>query len=288
MHLSPGFMDHFVTWFRLFGGAMGYPMRNGPLFPRSDPRPTKKFGKHMTSMKYKVMLHPLVIGYFYKDEFTSEDNKHIEETGDSVGLKGVVAGFDVDIHQRREIIDVTNHKLDSKRLKANWPVHEAEIHLKSIDLRAVRARFTGTSATTTTTTTNGPGSVNSSGGGGGGDAGTIGSSAPPSISITHRSSDSMSDSSVDPDLMDGLDKRANEDNEPSDWADPDDYIELRVTAPTTPPTVQVLPFVYSPLVYYLKQTNRGGRDKYRYLRDTHNCIVDTAGGMYKHREKRIQ
>ncbi|KAI9315392.1 golgi-body localization protein domain-containing protein [Dichotomocladium elegans] len=259
MHLSPGFIDHFVTWFRLFGGAVSYPLRSGSLYPRADPRPTKKFGKHMSSMKYKVMLHPLVIGYFYKDEYSSDNDRHIEETGDSVGLKGVVAGFNVDIHQQRVVIDVTDHKLDQKRLKANWPVHEAEIHLSSIDLRAVLASFSGTM----------PSSLSSDSA-----AQTVGA---PSI-VVGSSGDSTDDSSVvDPDLMDGLDRNENEENEPSDWVDPDDYVELERTTPIHPPSVRVLPFVYSPLIYFLKQPSRADREKYRYLRETHNCIMGTAG-----------
>ncbi|KAI9488532.1 golgi-body localization protein domain-containing protein [Zychaea mexicana] len=265
MHLTPGFIDHFVTWFRLFGGAMSYPMRNGALFPRADPRPTKKFGKHMRSMKYKVMLHPLTIGYFYKDQ-NAVDDKRLEETGDSVGLKALVSAFNVDIHQRREITDVENHKLDQKRLKANWPMHEAEVHLKSIDLRAVRAKYSA----------NGVSSQHSA----------------PSIAVGGLSE--SSDSSVDPDLMDGMDRFEDEDTGPSDWVDFDDFVELQVLSPDNAPIVQVLPFAYSPCLYYLKQTNRADREKYRYLRNTHNCIMGTAGdtreiqmGIVRQRHKNI-
>ncbi|KAG2223866.1 hypothetical protein INT45_012739, partial [Circinella minor] len=257
MHLTPGFMDHFVTWFRLFGGAMSYPMRNGPLFPRADPRPTKKFGKHMRSMKYKVVLHPLTIGYFYKDQ-NAVDDKRVEDTGDSVGLKALVSAFNVDIHQRREMTDVENHKLDEKRLKANWPMHEAEVHLKSIDLRAIRAQY---SAKSDTTSQNGGSNI-------------------PSVAVdglSGESSSSDNNSGTDPDLMDGLDRDVNTDTEPSDWVDLDDFVELQVMNPDHAPTVQVLPFAYSPCLYYLKQTNRADREKYRYLRNTHNCIMGTAG-----------
>ena len=258
MHLTPGFIDHFVTWFRLFGGAMSYPMRNGPLFPRTDPRPTKKFGKHMRSMKYKVVLHPLTIGYFYKDQ-NAIDDKRVEDTGDSVGLKALVSAFNVDIHQRREMTDVENHKLDQKRLKANWPMHEAEVHLKSIDLRAIHAQY---SAKNDATSQHGGSSI-------------------PNVAVeglSGESSSSDNNSGTDPDLMDGLDRDLNEDTEPSDWVDLDDFVELQVMNPDHAPTVQVLPFAYSPCFYYLKQTNRADREKYRYLRNTHNCIMGTAGG----------
>ncbi|KAI9263182.1 golgi-body localization protein domain-containing protein [Phascolomyces articulosus] len=257
MHLTPGFIDHFVTWFRLFGGAMSYPMRNGPLFPRLDPRPTKKFGKHMRSMKYKVVLHPLTIGYFYKDQNSIEDRR-VEDMGDSVGLKALVSAFNVDIHQRREMTDVENHKLDQKRLKANWPMHEAEVHLKSIDLRAVHVQYSATKDSEASQY----------------------STSIPSVAVegmTGSGDSSDNNSGLDPDLMDGLDRDENEDTEPSDWVDFDDFIELQVMHPDIVPIVQVLPFAYSPCMYYLKQTNRADREKYRYLRNTHNCIMGTAG-----------
>ncbi|ORY92172.1 golgi-body localization protein domain-domain-containing protein [Syncephalastrum racemosum] len=242
MHLSPNFIDHFVTWFRLFGGAMSYPMRNGTLFPRSDPRPTKKFGKHMSTMKYKVLIHPMVAGYVYKDD-GAVDGESIHGSGDFVGLKAVVGAFNVDIHQRREMTSIESHKLDQKRLKANWPMHEAEVHLMNIDLRALRASFKDEE------------------------------SVPPSEPAVNISESS----DTDPDLMEGLDRDRVQDTEPSDWIDVDDFVELyHGILSEPPPTVHVLPFVFSPCLYYIKQNNRAESEKYHYLRDTHECILGTA------------
>ncbi|RCI07326.1 hypothetical protein CU098_003728 [Rhizopus stolonifer] len=151
MHLSPGFLDHFVSWVRLFGGAMGYPLRSGPLFPKLDVRPTKKLGKHMSTLKYKIVINPLTIGCFVKDENVDSKNVSVQELGDSVGLKGFVKGFSLDIHQRREIVNISSYKLDQKQLKANWPIQEAEVQLKNIDIRAVRAQYTATEDKKTST-----------------------------------------------------------------------------------------------------------------------------------------
>lgn len=244
MHLSPNFIDHFVAWFRLFGGAMSYPLRNGSLFPRSDPRPTKKFGKHMSTMKYKVMIHPMVAGYVYKDD-GAVDGESIHGSGDFVGLKAVVGAFNIDIHQRREMTSIESHKLDQKRLKANWPMHEAEVHLKNIDLRALRASFKDEESMPPTE---------------------------PAVTISESSD-------TDPDLMEGLDRDRVQDTEPSDWVDVDDFVELyHGVLVEPPPTVHVLPFVFSPCLYYIKQNNRAESEKYRYLRDTHQCILGTAAG----------
>ncbi|KAF7722203.1 hypothetical protein EC973_003557 [Apophysomyces ossiformis] len=251
MHLSPGFIEHFVSWFRLFGGAMSYPVRNGTLFPKTDPRPVKKFGKHMSTMKYKVMISPLIIAHFYKDENTAVSETHTDDLGDSVGLKALVGAFSVDIHQRREFSNISDHKLDQKRLKANWPIHEAEVQLRNVDIRAVRARYAGASTETS-------------------------EMEPPARSVDTASFDSAYS---DPDLMDGLDRRPVDDTELSDWVDQDDFVELHVCTPLNiVPKVQVLPFAFSPCIYYLKQTNRDDVDAHRYLKETHDCILGTAVG----------
>ncbi|KAI8378002.1 golgi-body localization protein domain-containing protein [Radiomyces spectabilis] len=251
MHLTPGFLEHFVSWFRLFGGAMGYPMRNGSLFPRADPRPTQKFGKHMSTMKYKIMVDPLMIGYFYKDDNTLNSDSPMEEIGDSVGLKALVSAFSADIHQRREFMTMEAHKLDQKRLKANWPVHEAEVQLKNVDLRAVRACYSGESVPAPTA----------------------------DIPAVHRVS--VSSNATTYDILEEMEqgrksRTGQEERELADWTDLDDFVELSINALETVPNVQILPFAFSPYIYYLKQTNRDDVEKYRYLHGTHECIFGTA------------
>ncbi|KAF1800090.1 golgi-body localization protein domain-containing protein [Mucor lusitanicus] len=255
MHLTPGFIDHFVSWFRLFGGAMSYPLRAGSLFPKLDTRPTQKFGRHMSTMKYKVVVNPLTCGYFMKDENVVAQEVTTEELGDSVGLKGFVKAFSVDIHQRREIVNVANYKLDQKRLKANWPVTEAEVQLKNIDLRAVKASY----------------NIN------GNDDAFSSSSGTDNISVPVQAEQYMSDESDDGlDMMEGLNYRCNKDSDSSDWVDLDDFIEMGVATPDILPAIQVLPFAFSPCIYYLRQTNKDDVQKFRYLHDTHDCILGTA------------
>ncbi|GAN03499.1 conserved hypothetical protein [Mucor ambiguus] len=254
MHLTPGFIDHFVSWFRLFGGAMSYPLRAGSLFPKLDTRPTQKFGRHMSTMKYKVVVNPLTCGYFMKDENVVAEQVTTQELGDSVGLKGFVKAFSVDIHQRREIVNVANYKLDQKRLKANWPVTEAEVQLKNIDLRAVKASYT----------------LNN-------DDAFSSSSGTDNISIPVQAEQYMSDESDNGlDMMEGLNYRCNIDSDSSDWVDLDDFIEMGVATPDILPAIQVLPFAFSPCIYYLRQTNKDDVQKFRYLHETHDCILGTA------------
>lgn len=258
MHLTPGFIDHFVTWFRLFGGAMGYPLRAGSLFPKADTRATKKFGRHMSTMKYKVVVNPLTVGCFIKDENVVQEEVTTEELGESVGLKGFVREFCVDIHQRREIVNVENYKLDQKRLKANWPVCEAEVQLKNIDLRAVKANYTGNNDESPSP------------------SGTENVSVPVSVDSQY-----ISDESDDGlNMLEGLNYKCNVDSDSSDWIDLDDFIEMGVATPAVLPAIQVLPFAFSPCIYYLRQTNRSDSQKYKYLHKTHDCIIGTAIGKH--------
>lgn len=260
MHLTPGFIDHFVSWFRLFGGAMSYPLRDGSLFPKSDTRPSQKFGRHMRTMKYKVVVNPLTVGYFMKDENIAADDVTTEDLGDSVGLKGLVNFFSVDMHQRREIVNIANYKLDQKRLKANWPIGAAELQLNNIDLRAVRARYTSAS----------------------GDE-SISSSGAENVSVPVQVPNYLSDQSDNGlDMMEGLNYQCNNnESDSADWVDLDDFIEIDVATPFILPAVQVLPFAFSPCIYYLRQANKDDIQKYKYLHKTHDCILGTAAGKFK-------
>ncbi|CAO3578004.1 unnamed protein product [Absidia cylindrospora] len=256
LYLSPGFLDHFLATLRLFGGNMSYPLRTGSLYPRVDMRSPKKFGAHMQSMKYKVVVNPLRLGYFYKDDNLVDGGKaYLTGHGDTVGLKGHVKTFSIDIHQQREQAKVhnDNQKTDKvllKRTKPGWQINEAEVELRNIDLRVVRACYSKL------------------------DSMHMDDDNPVD---TNDMSDGVSgEEEVDPDFMDGTDRRADENEVDSTWVDMEDFVEINVVTPETIPKVQVLPFAFSPCMYYIKQNDPDDVEKYRYLRGTHDCIIGTA------------
>ncbi|KAG1076777.1 hypothetical protein G6F42_025294 [Rhizopus arrhizus] len=51
---------------------------------------------------------------------------------------------------------------------------------------------------------------------------------------------------------------------------------MGVATPDILPAIQVLPFAFSPCIYYLRQTNKDDVQKFRYLHETHDCILGTA------------
>ncbi|KAI8100069.1 golgi-body localization protein domain-containing protein [Halteromyces radiatus] len=259
LHLSPGFLDHFLSTFRLFGGNMSYPLRTGSLYPPIDTRPPKKFGAHMQSMKYKVVVNPIRIGYFYKDDnLVDGGNAYLAGHGDTVGLKGHVKTFSVDLHQQRERTTIKNGDNTSgidqpQQQKPGWQINEAEVELRNIDLRVVKARY---SVDQQMDNNHDHDFVNTN--------------------DTIDSNTSDDDQDLDPDFMDGTDRCADENEEDSTWMDMDDFVELNVVTPESIPKVHVLPFAFSPCMYYIKQNNPDDVEKYRYLRGTHDCIIGTA------------
>lgn len=257
LHLSPGFADHFLQWFRLFGGGMGLPTRAGPLFPKADNRPSKKFGKHMSTVKYKIVTNHLSIGWFEKDE---QSMYSVNGTGETLGFKASVSSFKFDLHQRRILTKTDSLKFGRERIKPHWMLNEAQVQVSDVDLRVVKALYPNIGHSDES------------------DSGR--NTAAPSLVIDETStlnSDSsqpfMSSSSSE----DG-DTYLHSETTAPDWVDLDDYIELDIRTPDFRPSVNVFPMMFSPSICYFKQTNRDDTERYQYLHETHECIFGSAQG----------
>ncbi|CDZ98518.1 Uncharacterized conserved protein [Phaffia rhodozyma] len=136
-HFSPKGFAHFFAWWRLFGGNMTLPIRQGRLFPNSPP-PSKKFGKAMATFKYRFDLSPLFISHLYRYE-----SKADWESGEGslLGLKVQLAHFQADLHQREEQRTVTNAKLNRTKKVLHKPFYAADVVLDNLDLRALFAHI---------------------------------------------------------------------------------------------------------------------------------------------------
>ncbi|RUP43864.1 hypothetical protein BC936DRAFT_136619 [Jimgerdemannia flammicorona] len=245
MHLSPAFLSHFLQWWRLFGGEMSLPIKLGDLFPKEDLRVNQKLGKHLNTLKFKIKLDPLFLGYFNKED--GQEDGLIDGGGDSVGLKATVSQFSVDLHQHRELLVIEKKNL-GPGLKPNWAMNEGEILLKNLDLRGVHVQYSTA------------GEENSN------------------LALQRFMDDADSFQSgifmFEPEaFMEGLDV-----NDP-EWVDFDDYVELNTTTPDLKPKIQVLPIMYSPQMGYRKQLNRDDVEEYRYLAGTHACNMGRSKGI---------
>lgn len=119
---------------------MSLPVRQGRLWPGIT-KTNKKFGRHLATVKYKLLLSPLFVSHIYK-------HKDAEDYGEDIvtatGLKVRLANFKFDLHQRREQIISARVKGRLKPVKASaMRINRAELDFEAADFRAVSATIEG-------------------------------------------------------------------------------------------------------------------------------------------------
>ncbi|TQS34013.1 hypothetical protein Golomagni_05622, partial [Golovinomyces magnicellulatus] len=140
VHLTPRFFTHFFTWWALFGQPLSLPIRQGNLFPGHE-KTSKKFGRHLATVKYSLLLAPLFLSHIYKHK-DAED--YAADAVSATGLKVRFDSFMLDLHQRREEFNtVTNSKNTTSRT-SGIKIHAGQLDLANADIRAVSASLKGT------------------------------------------------------------------------------------------------------------------------------------------------
>lgn len=232
MYLSQCFIDHFAAWYQLFGGPLSLPIRQGTLWPTEEKR-AKAFGDHLDTLKYKVLLDSLSVGFF-----CSEEGSCLKNGRGSVGLKAHVRDFSIDLHSRREIVE------NQGFIKVERSFHEVKLQMSDADLRVIKAS---------------------------GEKGRTGRMKTSMDSSSHNRH-SFADSTYS----------AYESMYNCRWVDPGDYILLEPlsTGNKQPEytNTEVHPFLFSPLIYFVKQNDQEGVNKQEYLRMTHDCIMNEKIG----------
>ena len=141
VHLTPRFFTHFFDWWSLFSGVMSLPIRQGKLFPGVE-KSSKKFGRHIATIKYNILLSPLFLAHIYKHKDAEEYSGKIVR---ATGLKLRLNSFMLDLHQRREEF-ATQGKGRLKQTKTSgMRINQAQLDFISADIRAVSSCITGTS-----------------------------------------------------------------------------------------------------------------------------------------------
>lgn len=137
LHFGPQAATHFWAWWRLFDGSMSLPIRQGKLFP-SAPPPSKKFGKHCATIKYRFSLAPLFIAHTYRQESLGDWGQ-----GETmmVGLKGKIGRFNVDMHQREQEQVIRKPNSTETKTVLRKSFYQAEVDLDGVDLRLLSAIF---------------------------------------------------------------------------------------------------------------------------------------------------
>ncbi|KAM0751839.1 hypothetical protein T439DRAFT_325030 [Meredithblackwellia eburnea MCA 4105] len=137
LHFGPQAATHFWAWWRLFDGSMSLPIRQGKLFPSAQP-PSKKFGKHCATIKYRFSLAPLFIAHTYRQESEAEWTRG-ETT--MVGLKGKIGRFNVDLHQREQEEVIMKPNSTETKTVLRKAFYRAEVDLDGVDLRVLSGLF---------------------------------------------------------------------------------------------------------------------------------------------------
>ncbi|CEQ42515.1 SPOSA6832_04335, partial [Sporobolomyces salmonicolor] len=136
-HFTPQAITHFQRWWKLFDGTMSLPIRQGKLFPSAQ-APSKKFGKHCATIKYRFSLAPLFISHTYRQESWAEWARG-ETT--VLGLKGKIGRFNVDLHQREQEMVIRRPEASESKIVKHKAFYMAEVDLDSVDLRTIVAKF---------------------------------------------------------------------------------------------------------------------------------------------------
>lgn len=218
VHLTPRFFTHFFSWWSLFGGPMSLPVRQGPLWPGRE-KSSKKFGRHLATIKYNLLLAPLFLSHIYKHKDVED---YDENAVSATGIKVRFDSFKLDLHQRREEFNTSDKGRKTQSRTTGMKIHAAQLDLAAVDIRAVSASIKGTTAEAIKR--NNLGSL-----------------------ITQQEEEGTD-----------LSKFTIPDNDLS-WIDMDDFVELDWILPSEPnPDTKILPLAYCPRLTYFRQTDIGG------------------------------
>lgn len=241
VHLSPRFFSHFFDWWSLFSGVMSLPVRQGRLW-RSPDKISKKFGRHLATIKYQLLLSPLFIAHVYKHK-EAEDYK--EDVVSATGLKLRIDSFVLDLHQRREYFDTLSKGKGQQTRTSGMKMNRAELDFVSADLRAVAASIGGTTAE----------------------------------DLVHATDDTLASYQTPPAAVD-MSSFTIPDHDFS-WIDMDDFVELDWILPSeSNPETKILPLAFTPRFTYFRQTDHGNSiagDESRTSpfgdEDSHDCVM---------------
>ncbi|KAF4120369.1 RNA pol II promoter Fmp27 protein domain [Geosmithia morbida] len=140
VHLTPRFFTHFFAWWALFGQPISLPIRQGALFPGRE-KSSKKFGRHLATVKYSLLLAPLFLSHIYKHKDAEE---YSESAVSATGLKVRLDSFMLDLHQRREEFDTLGRGKNTQSRASRIKIHAGQLSMANADLRAVSASLKGT------------------------------------------------------------------------------------------------------------------------------------------------
>ncbi|KAJ6260479.1 hypothetical protein Dda_4705 [Drechslerella dactyloides] len=246
IHLTPRVFTHFYDWWGLFSGVMSLPIRQGPLFPGIE-KSSKKFGRHLATIKYKLLLSPLYLSHIYKHKDAEEykvgpDGTTTSDNITATGLKVKLHRFTLDAHQRKEESVIKLKGLNIDRRSTNMSIYQAELDFNTADIRAVTATIASSTSDDLKEWAGFDVPINDN-----------------ATPIGETSNFSISDGDTD-------------------WIDVDDFVELDWVLPTRySPSTKIMPLASTPRFTYFRQTDHlcGGNRKSPFGHEaTHDCAMN--------------
>lgn len=259
-HLSSGVFRHFKHWRDQFRGEQWPPIKTGSLFV--DPvreRPSNiNFGSALSSVQYQIALSPLDLSFFHHMRHHNASQSHDRCTG----LKAKIDEFVFDWHTRREP-PVVEDDYDEKHYELaghrRWRMksHEGEVRVSSVQMRVVDATLRTQSSKQALSALQYDDTSDSD------DDHFSESSSSAEESSAYRSGSKTGTSGHGTSYMNSTHygpKYLGHNH----WVDLDDYTDVgrRRTLRSKTPDVRVLPFLYTPMFYYIRKTDFTGRAVY--------------------------
>jgi len=244
VHLTPRFFTHFYAWWSMFSGAMSLPVHQGRLFPGSGAS-GKKFGRHLATLKYSLLLAPLYVSHVYKHKDADE---WAEDVVSATGLKVRLDSFMLDLHMRREEFTSEVKGLNKVVKTSGMRINQTLLDLSGADIRAVSASLTGTSTD----------------------------------SVRHATNEEIRNYTETPQVVNLSDIHIPDDD--YSWVDADDFVEISWTLPVSrAPRTEILPLAYAPRFTYRRQTDHadnihGDKDRHSPFGNehTHHCVMSSG------------
>lgn len=218
VHLTPRFFTHFLKWWSLFSGVMSLPVRQGPLWG-SQEKSSKKFGRHLATIKYNLLLSPVFISHMYKHKDAEDFSA---ESVAVTGLKMKIDSFMLDLHQRREYFEIPGKNDAEPKRTSGMRINQGQLDFISGDFRAVSANIRGTTKE----------------------------------DVERFDEDGISTYQNTPSAVD-MSRFTIPDNDFT-WIDMDDFVELDWILPQeSNPETKILPLGLAPRFTYFRQTDHG-------------------------------
>lgn len=196
---------------------MSLPIRQGLIWPGPD-KSSKKFGRHLATIKYNLLLSPLYLSHIYKHKDPEEYGQNVVS---STGLKVKLDSFMFDLHQRREEF---RQQIGGNRQSKTTAmrINQAQLDFISADIRAVSQTIRGTTA---------------------GDV----EQATEETLASYEQAQSAPKADLSCFTI--------PDND-TDWVDMDDFVELDWILPAeSNPETKILPLAFAPRFTYFRQTD---------------------------------